>query len=380
MNKIFRTSLAVLSCATILATATACGDQKTVFDEMNKVLSIEEGDFFLQTSIQADDMNISLGGSGQFSPDAFSLTFEQCNIKTSDMDFALNGLTVVFVDNTVYVPVSSITGIVQSVMGSDEADSTMTFDGQEYEWIGVKLDTIEDTVDSTLIGSDSESGTTDIEDVPSEMKTYLTNTVIPALNKNFGALEGKVLYTDGQGSHFRMNNETASAALTALRNCIANGDFETVLSEGYKIMGQTMPADFDKESINSELDDLIAQINDSGAKFDVDLYAVDNKQESVIGAVFTASDNSSNLDGHFSWTVDAKKVAISAPENAYVVEDITSLFTSLLTPGLDSALGSIGDLGSGLDTDLGIDFNSLPDLDYSDFGDMDFGDFGDMFE
>ena len=372
MNKIFKTGIAVLSSATILATATACGTQKTIFDEMDKVLSVEEGDFFLQTSIQADDMNVSLGGSGQFSPDAFSLTFEQCTIKMSDTDLALNGLSVVFVDDTVYVPVRSITGIVQSVMGSGEADSTMTIDGQEYEWIGVKLDTIEDTANSVLIGTDSESGTADTSVVPSEIKAYLTDTVIPVLSKNFGSLENKILYTDAQGSHFRMNNENAAAALAALKNCIANGDFESVVSEGYKIMGQTMPADFDKDTINSELDTFIAQINDSEAKFDVDLYAVANKQENSIGAVFTADGNSSKVDGHFKWTVDAKDVTISAPDNAYVAEDITSLFTSLLAPGLDSALGSLGDLGSGLDTDFGLSIDDSDDIDYSDFLDIDF--------
>lgn len=351
MNKVLKTGLAAISSAAILATATACGSKMTVFDEMQKVLSVESGDFSTQLTFNMDDsMSVGVTGSGKYTSDAFEFNLEKVEVAADSVSQAFSNITVVFVDNTLYVPVSSVTGLVQSIMGSGEADSTITIEGQEYEWIGIQADTLVDTASS--MGTTPDINTDSID--PAALKAYLVDTVIPALNRNFGSLESKILYTDKVGSHFDMDNDNAVAVLQALKGCIENGDFEKVIVDGAKLLGTDIEGSFDKEEVLKDIDTWVEGINQSEIKYALDLYS--NSKSGTVGADVNIKDSEHDCDVNFVWTVKASDVKISAPENAYVATDIMSLFSSFTTPSLDSSFGF--DMSDAYDFDAS-DYSSL---------------------
>lgn len=332
-------ALAVMTTATVLVSSTGCGNSATVFDEIESIASIEAGKFtfdvdFSATDTGADsaDSAIKTTGSGSFADNGFAITFDNLLVTSDGSDLKLDTITVELVDDTLYVPVSTVSSVLNMAMsfGGDETAEVQTsveVDGVTYSWLGLPIGDLMSEMDDD---TSEEETTTPEEDIKVEkMKEFGVKRVLPELEKHFGTLGKEVLFTKDGFAHFKLNNDTAAAIVEATKTFIQSDSFDKLMEEANTLINgeDSELEDYDTEELLDSLNELVKTITESEAKFDIDL-AASSAKGTIVAKGSVAVKEDGTMDANAKYTVTKTKDALTAPTDAYIGSD---MYSTLLT-------------------------------------------------
>lgn len=333
--------LAVMTTATVLISSTGCGKSATVFDEIESIASIEAGKFTFDVDFSAKDTGadsadstIKAAGSGSFAENGFAITFDNLLVTSDGSDLKLDTITVELVDDTLYVPVSTVSSVLNMAMsfGGDETAEVQTsveVDGVTYSWLGLPLGDLMSEMDDNTF-EDEEETTTPEEDIKLEkMKEFGVKRVLPELEKHFGTLGKEVLFTKDGFAHFKLNNDTAAAILDATKTFIQSDSFDKLMEEANTLINgeDSELEDYDTEELLDSLDELVKTITESEAKFDIDL-AASSAKGTIVAKGSVSAEEEGTMDANAKYTVTKTKDALTAPTDAYIGSD---MYSTLLT-------------------------------------------------
>lgn len=333
-------ALAVMTTATVLVSSTGCGKSTTVFDEIESIASIEAGKFtfdvdFSATNTGADsaDSVIKAAGSGAFAENGFAITFDNLLVTSDGSDLKLDTITVELVDDTLYVPVSTVSSILNMAMSFDgdetaEVQTSVEVDGVTYSWLGLPLGDLMSEMDDDTF--EEEETTTPEEDIKLEkMKEFGVKRVLPELEKHFGTLGKEVLFTKDGFAHFKLNNDTAASILEATKTFIQSDSFDKLMEEANTLINgeDSELEDYDTDELLDSLDELVNTITESEAKFDIDL-AASSAKGTIVAKGSVSAEEDGTMDANAKYTVTKTKDALTAPTDAYIGSD---MYSTLLT-------------------------------------------------
>lgn len=332
-------ALAVMTTATVLISSTGCGKSATVFDEIESIASIEAGKFTFDvdfstkdTGADSADSAIKAAGSGSFAENGFAITFDNLSVTSDGSDLKLDTITIELVDDTLYVPVSTASAVLNMAMSSygdetAEPQTSVEVDGVTYSWLGLPLGDLMSEMDDDM---SEEETTTPEEDINVEkMKEFGVKRVLPELEKHFGTLGKEVLFTKDGFAHFKLNNDTATAILEATKTFIQSDSFDKLMEEANTLINgeDSELEDYDTDELLDSLDELVKSITESEAKFDIDL-AASSAKGTIIAKGSTSTDENNTADFSASYIVTKTKDMLTAPTDAYIGSD---MYSTLLT-------------------------------------------------
>lgn len=334
-------ALAVMTTATVLISSTGCGKSATVFDEIESIASIEAGKFTFDVDFSAKDTGsdsadsaIKAAGSGSFAENGFAITFDNLLVTSDGSDLKLDTITIELVDDTLYVPVSTVSSVLNTVMsfGDDETAEIQTsveVDGVTYSWLGLPIgDPMSEMDDDTF---EEETTTPEDEIEMEKMKEFGVKRVLPELEKHFGTLGKEVLFTKDGFAHFKLNNDTAAAIVEATKTFIQSDSFDKLMEEANTLINgeDSELEDYDTDELLDSLDELVKSITESEAKFDIDL-AASSAKGTIVAKGSASTKEVGTMDANAKYTVTKTKDVLTAPTDAYIGSDMYTLLSTVM--------------------------------------------------
>lgn len=303
---------------------TGCGQNKTVFDDIEEMNKITEGSFNFNVNVTSNvagkNVNIGVEMKGSCNENSAAIDIPKITLSTGEQDIVLNKISFQLVDNKIYIPVETVANVLKT-MNNQELPEFKDAEGNTVEWFYMDL---ESAINSQGLMPNIQIDTSSIDG--KEMKNYVTTTLLPELKESFGSLENKILYVNADTAHFNITNETFKEFFEALKKFIQDGSFNKVYEGATKLAGNIENKALDIEGVsaletNNTVDtdimisqlDAIAENMPKDLTFNVDLATTmkDNKGTMQVTGEVKQAENEVKLN--IGWTITAEKVEIKAP-------------------------------------------------------------------
>lgn len=345
MLKVRKTFMATTLAGIIAVSATGCGETPTVFDNVEQISTITEGEFTLslganvkgaenKSASLADvdtDMGLVMNATqntgaitatcaGKMEGNNVDFVMQNISFDMGDMTMSIKDFNLLFVDNILYIPTDDIKQIVTlSGMSDTSAVDAITMpDGSAVEWFSITMDTVLDQTEMSETEVDEEK--------VNEIKNVMITTVLPEIEESFGALEGDILFEEDGKAHFKITNESTEKFLVAFKSFVEDGSLQNVADELNKVMeleGEEALT-LNTETAVSDIDKAIESLKEMTTTYVFDLATSMKNNVGTMGITAeVAEENGSSYNITMNYEVTNCDVEITAPTNG--VYDLSTM-------------------------------------------------------